>query len=196
MQKLGGGYEGKPSIFDDIDKEDIIMCFFPCTRFEDQILLSFRGEQYQDRTLTDLSKLERCIKLHGELHENYTLICMLMIICIKKELKIVFENPYSVQHYLQRYWCLKPQIIDKDRTRDGDYYVKPTQYFFVGFSPKNNLVLEPLEFVKKYNIEKGGVEGISCTTARSMIHPQYASRFIKKYLIDYETDINTLFGIS
>ena len=27
-QKLGGGYEGKPSIFDNISKDDLILAFF------------------------------------------------------------------------------------------------------------------------------------------------------------------------
>lgn len=37
------GYEGKPSIFDDISPDDLIMAFFPCVRFENQIMLWFRG---------------------------------------------------------------------------------------------------------------------------------------------------------
>ena len=42
---------------------------------------------------------------------------------------MVLENPYTQQHYLVRYFPIKPKIIDKDRTKDGDYYKKPTQYF-------------------------------------------------------------------
>ena len=37
------GYEGKPSIFDNINKEDLILAFFPCTRFESRVPLWFRG---------------------------------------------------------------------------------------------------------------------------------------------------------
>lgn len=36
-------YEEKESIFDNMKQEDMILAFFPCTRFEDQIQLHFRG---------------------------------------------------------------------------------------------------------------------------------------------------------
>lgn len=32
FENIRGGYEGKPSIFDNIDKDDLILAFFPCTR--------------------------------------------------------------------------------------------------------------------------------------------------------------------
>ena len=85
-------------------------------------------------------------------------------------------------------------LIDKDRTTNGDYYKKPTQYWFISCEPKNNFVFEPIKYVEKKTISGKTVEGIGQTTARSMIHPQYASRFIKQYLIDYETDTSQMFG--
>ena len=36
-------YGGKESIFDRITKDDLILAFFPCVRFENQIMLAFRG---------------------------------------------------------------------------------------------------------------------------------------------------------
>lgn len=176
--EIRGGYEGKPSIFDSITPDDLILAFFPCTRFEQQILLSFWGMQKQDDKLTDIEKLERCIKLHRELSENYELITKLAIMILKKGLRMVFENPSGEQHYLTRYWCLKPSIVDKDRTLNGDNFKKPTQYWFIGFKPKRNIIFEPLTYVE-------------CKTwsnlsqkARSEINPQYANRFIRQYLID------------
>lgn len=35
---------------------------------------------------------------------------------------------------------------------------------------------------------KSSDDGLSVKTQRSMIHPQYASRFIRQYLIDLESD--------
>lgn len=193
--QIRAAYDGEPSIFDNMEKDDLIMSFFPCTRFEAQILLGFRGEQFQQKNHTLEEKLEYDLQLHKELAENYELITKLVIVVERKGLKMVFENPYSEQHYLTRYWALKPNVIDKDRTLDGDYYKKPTQYWFVGFEPKNNLVLEPLEYVPYCTVD-AGIKGVGRTTARSMIHPQYASRFIKKYIIDYETDVAQMFGFN
>lgn len=164
--------------------EDIILAFFPCTRFEDQILLHFRGDVYQMKNYCDLQKLERDLQLHKELSRNYELITKLAIVVIKKGLKMVFENPYSEQHYLTRYWCLKPSVIDKDRTLNGDYYNKPTQYWFIGFEPKFNLVFEPIDYVEKRTINYVKTkDGKNKTVRRSEIHPQYANRFIRQYLI-------------
>lgn len=175
--EIRGGYEGKPSIFDNMSPDDIILAFFPCTRFEAQILLSFWGQQNQDKNMTDIEKLERDIKLHNELHENYVLITKLAIIVLKKGLKMVFENPAGEQHYLTRYWCIKPMIIDKDRRLNGDAFKKPTQYWFIGCKPEQNLVFEALDYV-----EPKTWSGLSARE-RSEIHPQYANRFIRQYLI-------------
>ena len=71
--------------------------------------------------------------------------------------------------------------IDKDRTENGDYYKKPTQYWFINCKPKYNLVFEPLEYVETRRIDY--VNGSDRKTQRSLIHPQYASRFIKQYLV-------------
>jgi hypothetical protein len=169
--------------------EDIILAFFPCTRFEAQILLHFRGDVYQMKNYTDLQKLESDLRLHSELSENYELITKLAILVIKKGLRMVFENPFSEQHYLTRYWCLKPSIIDKDRTQNGDYCIKPTQYWFIGFEPQQNLVFEPIDYVETRNINNMvAKDGKNKTVRRSEIHPQYANRFIRQYLIDAPGD--------
>ena len=51
------------------------------------------------KKFTDIQKLETDLKLHKELSSNYELITKLAIIVLKKGLRMVFENPYSEQHY-------------------------------------------------------------------------------------------------
>lgn len=122
--------------------------------------------------------------LHNELHEFYLLVTKLVLIAKKRGLNLVIENPYMQPHYLTTYWAIKPTIIDRDRTEDGDYYQKPTQYFFINFEPKYNLVFEPIDYVETKVISRvKKTDGVSVKTQRSMIHPQYANRFIRKYLI-------------
>ena len=147
------GYEGKPSIFDKIEKDDLILAFFPCTRFEAQILMWFRGDSKQQKNNSEVEKLEKCLSLHEELHRNYMVITKLAIVCLKKKIPLVFENPHSEQHYLTRYWCLKPNVIDKNRRLNGDYYRKPTQYWFIGCKPKCNLVFEAIDWVEPKRID-------------------------------------------
>ena len=182
--EIENGYAGGSSIFDGIAKDDLILAFFPCTRFEARIPLEFRGEAYQQKNWDDVKKLEYSMKLHNELHRNYELISKLAFIAITRDLKLVIENPYKQPHYLTTYGCLKPSLIDKDRQLNGDYYKKPTQFWFIGFNPKQNLVFEPIDYVEGKVIATVSSEnGKSRTTMRSMIHPQYANRFIRQYLI-------------
>ena len=184
FSEIRGGYEGNPSIFDSITQEDLILAFFPCTRFNAIIPLRFRGEQLQQRNDSDEKKLITSMGLHEELHRNYELISMLSLICIRRQFRLVIENPFTQPHYLTDFWPLKPAIIDRDRRNDGDSMKKPTQYWFIGFKPKNNLVMEPLDFVRTQNIER--LKGAHRTARRSEIQPQYANRFIRKYLIEQE----------
>ena len=117
----------------------------------------------------------------------------LVCICQDKGLRLIIENPYMQPHYLTTYWCVKPSLIDKDRTENGDYYKKPTQYWFVGCEPKCNIVFEPLDYVEIKQIGNLKKQGdMSVKTQRSMIHPQYASRFIRQYILDDEKEHKTL----
>ena len=185
--EIEGGYEGKPSIFDKISPDDLILAFFPCTRFEARIPLWFRGESQQQKNWTVEQKMRYAMDLHEELHHYYLLISKLVMIVRSKGLKMVIENPYTQPHYLTMYWCLRPSLIDHDRTENGDYYKKPTQYWFINTEPKNNFIFEPIDYVETKVIAKVKKENdVSVKTQRSLIHPQYANRFIRQYLIDEE----------
>ena len=50
-------YNGGASIFNDFNEEDIIMAFFPCTRFENQIALWFRGDSVSQKKWSLSEKL-------------------------------------------------------------------------------------------------------------------------------------------
>jgi hypothetical protein len=182
FKEIEAGYNGESSIFDKIGKDDLVLVFFPCTRFEAVVPLLFRGQATQQKNWSDIQKLEYSIQLQGELTELYVLLCKMVVVAIRNGLKMVIENPYTQPHYLTTYWCLKPTIIDKDRTQNGDYYKKPTQYWFINCEPKCNLVFEPLEYVKPKVIE------CVTNTERSLMHKQYASRFIRQYLVEREVE--------
>jgi len=183
--EIRGGYNGEPSIFDKFQRDDLIVAFFPCTRFEAKIPLGFRGEMAQQKSWSDIDKLHYSMKLHEELHELYELISMMVCVCIEKGLRIVIENPYTQPHYLTTYWCIKPTLIDKDRSLNGDYYKKPTQYWFVNCEPEENFIFEPIENVETYRVSgKRNREDISKKVERSLMHPQYANRFIRQKILD------------
>lgn len=191
-ERLRGGV----SIFDKVSRDDVIFAFFPCTRFENQVMLLFRGQMKSIMAWDMKDKIRYDMKLMDELHRNYLLVCKMFVVCMERGLKLIMENPYSEEHFLRRYWCLPAVIIDKDRRDNGDYYAKPTQYWFVGCEPKCNFLLEPVKYnhieqkdaIRKLNssmyADKFGK--VSLKTARSMIHPDYANRFIRKYILESE----------
>ena len=184
--EIEAAYDRKESVFDRITQDDLILAFFPCTRFETKIIQWMKGDAYSQINWNIEKKLEYSMKLHREMNEMYQLISKMVIVCLRKNLRLVIENPKSTPHHLTDYWCLKPAIIDKDRRKNGDYYKKPTQYWFINCNPKNNLVFEALDYVPQIKSERVVKDdfGLDRTTARSMIHPQYANRFIRQYLID------------
>jgi hypothetical protein len=190
FKEIRGGYEGEPSIFDSFKPDDVIFAFFPCTRFECKVPLWFRGEAQQQKNWDELKKLKYAMKLHNELNEYYELISELAYIVIDRGLKMVIENPYNQPHYLTTYWCLKPRIIDKNRRENGDYMEKPTQFWFIGFEPKQNLVFEPLDWVPlRVHSRLLSTDGKTRQVLRSEIHPQYANRFIRQYIIDWKGEL-------
>ena len=197
FEEIRGGYEGRPSIFDNITPDDLILAFFPCVRFENQVMLSFRGQSHGMERWSYRQKMLHAMDLLEEVQQNYNTVNKLFIICIDKGLRLVMENPYSEEHFLRRYWCFPPSIIDRDRRENGDFFKKPTQYWFLNCEPKNNLLWEPqpyndlgikgtIEFINKDHCKKMGAKDIK--SARSMIHPDYANRFIRQYLIDEVTE--------
>ena len=192
FREIRNAYNDKPSIFDSFDKNDIVMAFFPCIRFEAQIQLSMRGDARQQKKWSMPQKIEYAMKLNNELNEMYTLVSMLAHIAYTRKLRLIIENPYSDQHYLTRYWCVKPSLIDKNRQIRNDYYEKPTQYWFINCEPQNNFewfdqmegvtatINDPSPLVKKF--------GVSRTVARSMIAPEYAERFVREYILEKGDD--------
>ena len=92
---------------------------------------------------------------------------------------LVIENPKGNSHYLTRYWAIKPKVIDMNRAEHGDYYKKPTQFWFINCEPKNNLIFKTYE-----NHHIGQIENVYSTRQRSEIHSDYAEWFLMTYVFD------------
>lgn len=171
-------YKGGKSIFDNIEKNDLIMAFFPCIRFSNQAYMMFQCTQRQLKDLSDLEKIDKVMEFHNELSFLYDMFCKLCCICLRNNLKLIIENPYSQEHYLTRYFPIKSKIIDMDRTKRGDNFKKPTQYWFINCEPKNNFVMEAITVGEIKLIEKTHNK-----VERSLINPKYAERFIKEFVL-------------
>lgn len=165
------------TIFDAITKKDLIFAFFPCTYFENQINLSFRGQNFHDRKKTEEEILENVRRLEQKRASFYQIFCEFFLVCKKKNLRVIIENPYSKEHYLNRYFPIKSTLIDYDRHKHGDLFKKPTQYWFVNCEPELKMEEEIYITLQPKRIED--VSGF----ARSMISPIYAKYFINTFIL-------------
>lgn len=170
---------GEKSIFDNITPDDLILAFFPCTRFENQIYLFYRGNAHGMKDWSDNQKIDYVYKLHEELNQFYELFCKFYAFCLNKGLRLIIENPWSEAHYLVRYFPIKASLVDQDRRQRGDYYKKPTQYWFVNCKPENKMLPEAT-FTQK---TQKRINYISNKVERSMISKEYANRFIREFIL-------------
>lgn len=171
---------GRTTMFDFVKRDDYVLAFFPCIRFEKLAIWHFTGQAQQQKNWSLEKKLEYTMKLHDELNLYYKMVSKLVLIALRKGFKLIIENPYHKEHYLTRYWPLLPKFIEKDRHRYGDYYTKPTQFFFINCEPRFNILLEPERIYEKRHIEN------QRQVDRSMISPEYANRFLREMVLPME----------
>ena len=171
--------KGKHSVFNDIGKGDLVLAFFPCTYFSDQSQLLSRGDNFGQKEWSIEKKLEYSMQQMQNRQKYYANLCSLCLIAIKKGFKLIIENPYGRVNFLKQFFPIKPGLIIKDRRTMGDFYKKPTQFFFVNCEPEFKLHGECFSTMEsKRAIER--THGFE----RSIISPAFAENFIKTYIID------------
>lgn len=170
--------EGVSTIFDNISQDDLVIAFFPCTYFSDQSQLLSRGDNYGQKDWSEKKKLEYSMKQMQERSSFYTFLCSLCLLAIKKGFKLIIENPYGKVNFLKQYFPIKPKVVIMNRQKMGDFYKKPTQFFFINCNPEFNLQNE-------YNLENKVAKRIEDNKGikRSIISPAFAKNFIKDFII-------------
>lgn len=188
-------YEGGASIFDSISSDDLIMAFFPCIYFCENNQLYFTGKHHNISKLPPHKKITIILKRSKDRQYLYELILKLFSICETRNLNLIVENPYATQHFLVENFPYSASVIDRDRTQRGDYYKKPTQYWFVNITPTYGCSLQYAKQKRNIAKSKRGVKAGICSEERSMISPDYARNFICDFIIGKQqtNTIPTLF---
>lgn len=170
--------EEKSTIFDNISQDDLVIAFFPCTYFSDQSQLLSRGDNYGQKKWSEKKKIEYSIEQMFMRNKYYLHLCNLCLIAIKKGFKLIIENPYGKNNFLKQYFPIKPKVIIMNRQKMGDFYKKPTQFFFINCNPEFNLQNE-------YNLENKIQKRIEDSRGieRSIISSTFAKNFIKDFII-------------
>lgn len=186
--EIESAYMGGVSVFDKIRKSDLIMAFFPCIYFEALQMPYYtnrnvnnkkEGKEKFDIILDRIEKREKLYKL------LYKLIAIVEI----RGLRLIIENPATQPHYLlfaENFYC-KPTFIDKNRLLRGDYYRKPTAYWFFNIKPTYGESFKVTKAVKTIQEAARGKGGL-CSEERSMISPEYAKNFICDFILGKENE--------
>lgn len=147
------------------------------TTFFDGTNMNYNNGVHTEREIADLI-LER-----SRMRQRFYEVALKMFnLCSVRGLRLIVENPFCEHHYLRHNFMYKPRIIDRNRQTRGDYFKKPTQYWFVNCDPTDGYTeQEPKKKMKVCDL--AGHTGNLCDEERSMISPDYARNFICDFIL-------------
>ena len=177
-------YSGESSIFDSATCNDLVISFFPCIHFCDAKTLFFKGEHISQRTWPLSKVMEKNLAFSKEREYFFSILLKMVAVTCAKNLRHIIENPWNTSGgtYLQNNF-IKPSIIDKNRMLRGDYFVKPTAYWFINCEPTCGFTLQKDKMQRVIMKCKGSPLVGQCSEERSMISPDYARNFICDFIL-------------
>lgn len=221
FKAIDDAYDGKPSLFDNIrggQDGDLIFAFFPCIKFC-SVMEQMQHEDFYDASQkrrkdfgTEEYYRRKWATLRNYSQERflfYDLALKLTAVCQIKGVRMIMENPWHPTNFTNHFWFARTSVIDKDRTRRGDYFRKPTAYWFIGCTPTYGESYQPTpknkirtitagsgasktkkklrdkidkEVLDKLYLDHNSDSGI-CDEERSMISPDYARNFICDFIL-------------
>ena len=221
FQAIEDAYDGKPSLFDNMLCEDLIIAFFPCIKFC-SVMENAQHEDFYDAAQKKnknfgtreyyVKKWETLRRQSQERFHFYDIALKMTAVCQIRGLRMIMENPWHPTNFTNHFWFMRASVVDKDRTKRGDFFRKPTAYWFVNCNPtygysyqqtprskvktitagscslktkkKLKQVMKKEELDKMY-IDHTSTQG-TCDEERSMISPDYARNFICDFVIGKE----------
>lgn len=193
--------------------KDLIIAFFPCIRFC-SVMEQIQHEDFYDASQKNAKnygtpeyyrrKWEVLRKYSQERFYFYDLALKMYAVCQIKGIRMIMENPWHPTNFTNHFWFARTSLIDKDRTRRGDYFRKPTAYWFIGCLPTHGYTYQPTpkdlirtitagsgasktkrkksQVMDRQELDKMYIDHKSqtglCDEDRSMISPDYARNFI------------------
>lgn len=185
FKEIENAYDGMDSVFDNITKDDLIIAFFPCIYFENQKMMYFSNDSLNIKNKTLSEKHQIILQMIDIRNYFYTVLYKMFFVCERIGLRIVLENPATQPNFIlfTQNFYVKPTIIDNNRLLRGDYFKKPTAYWFFNCEPTNGRSYQkPKETKIVQNCKQGKSAGI-CSEERSLISPDYARNFICDFIL-------------
>ena len=131
-------------------------------------------------------KADKILERTEKREQFYRIAVKMMTVVKMRELRLIMENPWSEQTYLKANFVMAPTIVDKNRTLRGDYFIKPTAYWFVNCEPTNGFSYQKDKETKRIPWARQNPTAGMCSEERSMISPDYARNFICDFIIGKE----------
>ena len=186
FKAIEDAYDGKPSLFDNITPDDLIMAFFPCIYFCATSQMSMYWNCVNYRTLNIHEKTEAILQRSHNREQFFRLAVKMLTVAQERGLRLVMENPWSEQTFLKANFVMPPSLVDMDRTKRGDLYNKPTAYWFINCEPTHGKSYQQAKEHKTFMTSRGSKQAGICSEERSMISPDYARNFICDFILGKE----------
>lgn len=144
FSQINTAYEKKDcsnTVFATITSDDLIIAFFPCIYFNQSSQLAFTFNYFNYRNLDREGVIDAMLKRDEKRSYYYRTLLKLVHIVYKLNLRLIIENPATKPHYLfNSNFVKEPDIIDNNRLLRGDYFKKPTAYWFFNCEPVRGAV--------------------------------------------------------
>lgn len=186
--QIENAYDGRPSVFDTITPDDLIMAFFPCIYFSCLSQMGFGWYNHNYVNLSTKEKGDMILQRSANREKFFRLMVQMFAVVEMRGLRMVVENPWAMQHFLKANFIVPPSFIDKDRSRRGDGFKKPTAYWFWCCEPTHGRSYQPNKNVRRVVDCKHDRGGGICSEERSTISPDYARNFICDFIIGKEQE--------
>lgn len=180
--EIENAYRGGVSVFDTISCNDLIIAFFPCIYFCEASQCAFKTWHFNYRKLDTKQMYDKIVERIANRAYFFTLLNKLFCVVKLKGLRMIVENPYSEIGYLHDNFD-QPTFIDINRQRRGDYFKKPTQYWFVNCEMTYGFSFQEPAYTMSIRKTKSSTKAGLCSEERSMISPDYARNFICDFII-------------
>lgn len=186
FKAIEDAYEGKPSLFDQVGGEDLIIAFFPCIFFcaTSQMAMSWGYTNYRKLPIKEKTKM--ILRRVAEREKFFGLAVKMLTVAKERGIRLIMENPWAEQTYLKANFVMPPTMVDTNRMLRGDYYVKPTAYWFINCEPTHGCSEQMDKQKKTILSSKGASRAGLCSEERSMISSDYARNFICDFILGKE----------
>ena len=192
FSEIEKAYCGSSSLFDTITKDDLIIAFFPCIYFSCVSSMWFSMTQRDYKKWTTQRMISNIIERNKKRSMFFEILNKFCAVCMFKNLRMIFENPWSQNHFLKFGFLKPPSLIDYDRRMRGDYFVKPTAYWFWNCEPTNGQSFQESKQKKSILFAKKAKKAGVCSEERSLISPDYARNFICDFILGKKQDFGQL----